>query len=787
MENRINRGMKIIKWILSGMLIFSFLGFIVGESVIPHESTIENSTFHTFESEWVQELSDGSTIPIAVPGTCDVAYGEWGKITTRLSSNQEETWLCIRSMQQEMNIYVDDELRKEYSTLHTQKFGKTSTIAYVIFPLYREDAGKVLRIEFMSKSNYAGYVSDIYAGEEEDIRNHFLYFYGPGVVLAVLLFVIGLMVVVGSLAIHIWYKREIDLIHLGNAILIASAWLIVESKVRQFVLPSSTVAMWMGFLLIALLPYPFLYYVNSIQKGRYQQYYFVAGVCTVINFAAIVVLQVFHIKDFFETMTGSHGIIIAAILLMIITMLRDIFKGYIKEYKEVAIGFIMVSVAGICEMRLVYVGDTRLNGISLCLGLIALLFMCMLKSIRDFINVEKEKQMAIAASESKAQFLANMSHEIRTPINVVIGMNEMILRENQDKVIEEYANNIKSASKMLLGLINDVLDFSKIEAGKLQIIENEYELATILNDVILGMDVRAKQKKLEVKLDIDETMPSVLKGDEIRIKQILNNLLSNAVKYTEKGSVTFSAKGVYEGDEFCLLFLVKDTGIGIGKEDMEKLFDSFQRLELSKNRYIQGTGLGLNITKQLVSLMNGTLEVQSEYGVGSCFTVRIPQKVVDGNAMGTPRPQHEERKDRNLTTFHLEAPDARILVVDDNKMNLMVTAGLMKHTGIMLDTANGGMECLQMTKQKKYDLILMDHMMPEPDGVQTLHLIRGDKDNQNRETEVIVLTANAIEGMREQYLAEGFADYLTKPIEAGKLEEMIARYLLKEKTENKVL
>lgn len=780
MNDKINRGMKIIKWILGGMLIFSFLFFIIGENVLPENDVMEGSTFQNFEAQWVQEMPDGTKMPVTIPGNCDVSYGEWGVISTQLSENQTDTWLCARSMQQELNIYVGEELRKAYSTLETQKFGKTSTMTYVLFPIYESDAGKTLRIEFMSKSNYANYVSDIYQGEEEDIKSYFLYHYGIGAILAALIFLIGLMVIVVCLLIRIWYKREVDLLYLGHVLLIASTWLIAESKVRQFILPSTTVAMWMGFLMIALLPYPFVCYVNDVQKGRYQKAYFAIGVCTVINFVVMMVLQMFNIKDFFETMGGSHAIIAALILLMIITIVRDTVKGYVKDYKEVAIGFIGVSVAGIFEMSLVYKVDTRLNGVALGIGLIILLFMCGLKTIRDFVKVERDKQTAIAASESKAKFLANMSHEIRTPINVVVGMNEMILRENKDKAIEEYANNIKSASHMLLGLINDVLDFSKIEAGKLQIVESDYSLATLINDVILGANVRAGQKALEVKLDIDESMPAVLKGDEIRIKQVLNNLLSNAVKYTEQGSVTFSAKGLREENRFFLQFSVKDTGMGISKEDMERLFDSFQRLELSKNRYIQGTGLGLNITKQLVIAMNGTIDVQSKPGEGSCFTVQIPQEVVDETAMGAPRAKVKEKEEIPEKDFHLVAPDAKILVVDDNKMNLMVIRGLLKNTQVQLDMASGGNECLKMTKDKKYDLILMDHMMPEPDGVQTFHMIQEDKDNLNRETKVIVLTANAIEGMREQYMSEGFVDYLSKPIEARKLEETIAKYLEKD-------
>ena len=412
------------------------------------------------------------------------------------------------------------------------------------------------------------------------------------------------------------------------------------------------------------------------------------------------------------------------------------------------------------------------------IGQIATALDSLYDSIKDMLEIEKEKQAAIAASQSKAQFLASMSHEIRTPINTVLGMNEMILRENKDEAIEEYAYNIKSASQMLLGIINDVLDFSKIEAGKLQIVENDYRVAIMLNDVVQGIIPRLKEKKLELKLEIDEEIPAVLKGDEIRIKQILNNLLSNAAKYTERGAVTFSAKGVYEGTCFGLRLSVTDTGIGIKEADLGRLFESFRRLELEKNRYIQGTGLGLNITKQLVENMSGKIDVKSIYGKGSCFTVWIPQQIVDDAPMsGIEHPHRHKEKAKSEKETFLYAPDAKVLVVDDNKMNLMVVKGLLKRTGIQLDFATGGNECLQKTKDKSYDLILMDHMMPEPDGVQTLHMIREDATNSNRDTAVIVLTANAIAGIEEQYQKEGFAGYLSKPITGEKLEEMIAKYV----------
>ena len=605
--------------------------------------------------------------------------------------------------------------------------------------------------------------------------------YGPGFILAAIMFLISFTVVIGSVLIRRYYNREVDLGHLGNVLMICSAWLMAESKIRQFVFSSSTVAMWLGFLMIALLPYPFAAYINSVQKDRYKKAYTLIETCTAINFAVVVLLHFLNVGDFYETMITSHIIIVVLIVTMALTLVRDVVKGYVKDYKEVAIGFVIAMIGGVCELGLVYVVDTPLNGIGLCLGLISLLIMASIKTVREILATEKEKQRAIFASESKAKFLANMSHEIRTPINVVIGMNEMILRENKDKTIDEYAHNIKNASKMLLGLINDVLDFSKIEAGKLEIVTNDYSTATLINDVMLGADVRAKQKQLQVVSRVDDSLPAILSGDEIRIKQVLNNILSNAVKYTEKGNVTFSADGVYKEDKFFLRFAIKDTGIGIRKEDMDKLFGSFERLELSKNRYIQGTGLGLNIAKQLVASMGGTIDVQSEYGEGSCFTVEIPQQIVDDTPLSEKNVIPEEPKAPSEEKKRLYAPDAKVLVVDDNKMNLKVMQALMKNTAIQLDMAGGGNECLQMTKNKKYDLILMDHMMPEPDGIQTLHMLRENKDNVNCDTKVIVLTANAIEGMREEYLKEGFEDYLSKPVEVLRLEEMLEKYLPVEK------
>ncbi len=400
-------------------------------------------------------------------------------------------------------------------------------------------------------------------------------------------------------------------------------------------------------------------------------------------------------------------------------------------------------------------------------------------------KLEVEKTIAEEATRAKSAFLANMSHEIRTPINAVLGMNEMILRESSEDKIIEYAENVRTAGNTLLGLINNVLDFSKIEAGKLEIIPVEYDLTSVVNDLVNMVQTKADSKGLTLKLDINEDTPKLLFGDELRIKQIITNLLTNAVKYTEEGSVIFKLDFERDDNDPESLFLdilVKDTGIGIKPEDLSKLFSEFERIEQERNRTIEGTGLGMSITRQLLKMMGSKLSVESVYGEGSVFSFRLKQKVIKWDTMGDfERSYQEALSGRKKYRRKFTAPDAKILVVDDTDMNLTVFENLLKSTGVQIDTALSGKECLLLSINKKYDLIFLDHMMPEMDGIETLHKLRSDKDDPNLETPVICLTANAISGAREQYLSEGFNDYLTKPIDADTLEEMLIEYLPEEK------
>lgn len=395
---------------------------------------------------------------------------------------------------------------------------------------------------------------------------------------------------------------------------------------------------------------------------------------------------------------------------------------------------------------------------------------------------EKAKDEAVRANEAKSLFLSNMSHEIRTPINAVLGMNEMILRECSDKQLLSYAANIQSSGKTLLFLINDILDMSKIESGKMEIVRVEYEPENLIMDLWNVIFLRAQEKGLDISFTIDGTLPRILFGDDVRIKQIVTNLLTNAVKYTPRGGIVMHMAYERRGEgQIVLIISVKDTGMGIRKEDMGKLFVSFQRLDEEKNRNIEGTGLGMNITMSLLKLMDGEMKVESEYGQGSEFTVTIPQRIVcdepvgDFEAIRTRREQNLAQKQQNF-----EAPEASVLVVDDNSMNLTVFKSLLKRTKMRITTADSGRRCLELVQKEKYHIIFMDHMMPEMDGIETLHEIRKLSDSPNIDTPVIVLTANALSGAREGYLQEGFADFLTKPIDGDLLEQTTEKYLPKE-------
>ena len=393
---------------------------------------------------------------------------------------------------------------------------------------------------------------------------------------------------------------------------------------------------------------------------------------------------------------------------------------------------------------------------------------------RELDKAEKQRAEIEKLNEQQNSFFSSMSHEIRTPISTIIGLNEMTMREkNLRPEVLENTINIQNASKMLLSLINDLLDMSKIQSGKMEIVESDYDTSRMLSEITNLHWNRALEKNLSFDIQVGDDIPPMLHGDETRIKQVIINLLTNAIKYTDEGAVTLRFGGEVVGPEkFLLCVEIEDTGIGIKRENMQYLFDAFRRVEGDDTKNIEGTGLGLSISKQLVDLMGGEITVNSIYTKGSTFRVEIPQGIAKGDAAGFRKPG-VIRQQQPEYQHSFEAPSAHVLVVDDNDMNRIVCRKLLRATQVQVDLAESGRECLDLTKEKHYDAIFMDHEMPQMDGIETLQRIRQQVDGLCRETPVIALTANAGSDRNEFYLDKGFSAYLAKPIQSSKLEALL--------------
>ncbi|MCR5098585.1 MAG: response regulator [Lachnospiraceae bacterium] len=527
-------------------------------------------------------------------------------------------------------------------------------------------------------------------------------------------------------------------------------------------------------------------YLHSLFKGNYSDKYMAILGKLIYVWLGLMVVNIFTgwIFTFDETGTYMHGsyyflIFVFQIIVngMSVFLLVINWKNMEKR-QRMAIGLFVAIIVGGFLLQVVFFQKTLLIFYMFSLAAMTSLFVIetpdYLKLAQALDEVEEQRKRADIANEAKSNFLANMSHEIRTPMNAIIGMDEMILREARDAKVKRYAHDIKSAGNTLLSIINDILDLSKIESGKMELVPTEYEVASVINDVVNMTAKKADDKGLKYELTADENTPSVLFGDEIRVRQVMLNIINNAIKYTQEGSVTTRID--YDRDVGCLRISVRDTGMGIKPEDMEKLFQAFQRLDETRNRKVEGTGLGLSITKRLVEIMDGSINVESEYGKGTAFFVELSQRIVDDTPIGDYSERLKQaREEESEFVPTLCAPKACILIVDDNDMNLEVITELLSETRIKITTAVSGQECIELLKENTYDVVLLDQMMPGMSGTQTLSVIKSEHLADG--TPVIALTADAIVGARENYMSAGFVDYLTKPIKYEKLESTLKEYI----------
>lgn len=774
-----NRYFKISYIVFCIFVIFVFASFFFARAKRDVDYSFDDDIIYDWSEDW--EVSSGYTIDAvtSLPVLVDVDKG----VTVILKKTLPEkikkyNCIMIESKRQDISIYIDGILRESYTDKGTRQMGNSSPSAVVIAPLYSTDVSGDVKILVSSNTAYTGDIGRVYLGNDMSIILKILKENMLWLSLNVLLFIAGII----CLFAFFIYRNSFDSI--GSLIslfwfgLLSSVWCFTQSAFRQVFVKDIALFEALGDYFLMLLPIPVILFLDELYKNKYKVIFGTCNAVVLANFVIQLLLQRITVDKYnLYDMQGITKIIIVITLIISIAIyVREKISGL--HNRNV---YLMVSLTG---FAIFVIADIVFNLINVDLTarffIVGSLIYIVANLIDTTISARKEyekKKNAENANMAKSQFLATMSHEIRTPINSVLGMNEMIIRDTSDPVIMEYAQNINSAGNVLLGLINDILDFSKIESGKLELVISEYETKILFTDLYNLIEERARKKGLYLEVKIDPQMPSVLEGDMGRIRQVITNFLTNAVKYTEKGSVVISASMKELDTNPTLHVDVVDTGQGIKDEDKDKLFSSFIRLNEQKNQSIEGTGLGLAITKQLVAMMNGRISVESTFGAGSTFSVDIPQVVIDKTQIGDFNPARGD-KGKNGKKFKItfKYPEGRVLIVDDNKTNLIVASGLLKPTGMKVTTATSGDEAIALMKENEYDLIFMDHMMPVKDGIETLHEIQSVF-GSDFATPIIVLTANAISGMRDMYIQEGFNDYLTKPISTKQLEEALVTYI----------
>lgn len=742
---------------------------------------------HIYDGEWLMENTDGSSSTYKMPMSLPLADGETATLRTVLPTTIEDGMYLAVSTGKSFVMYIEGKEIYTFDNQVSRLPGRITKTVIVPVPLEEDYAGKELAMVITNGKYERSSINSAYLGSMMGIailliRNHALQF-----VMAILLSIAALVTMAIFAYIERRDGRKAPLIYLAEGILAISAWIICDSPLFQLVFGVYFFDGIVGFMLVVTMCLPFLMYFDAISEYRSHKAFLVCETYIVINFIVLTLLHVTNICSYNRVLEYIDLLLVVYIGVIFTNMIRYYASQKDTRHRNVIWGLIGLSVFSFLEIGLTILNakipfKVDIGGLFVLAGMIILLFFAILDQVKIFNIMKQETQNAMAATKAKSDFLANMSHEIRTPINAIMGMNQMILRESSEEAVLDYAKDIHSASENLLRIINDILDFSKIESGKLEIICDEYDLGELIYDVTTLVNMKAENKGLKLSIAVDEEMPYKLYGDDKRVREIITNILNNAVKYTEEGFVNLNISGKSQDKLVTLNIVVEDSGQGIKKEDLEKIFSGFSQVNTKKNKNIEGTGLGLSITKRLVELMNGSISVDSEFGKGSTFTVVLPQGIVSDEKMGNYiNRRHASSETATAKEVDVEIPDAWILVVDDTPLNLKVISKFLAKSKAKISCATSGERMLELIQENAYDMIFLDHMMPNMDGIEALKEAKKLENSKCVNTPVVALTANAIVGAKEMYLEAGFDDYLSKPVKMEELYEMLIKHLPKEK------
>jgi len=773
-KNKTNLTKNIIKIApqIFGCIVILCVAFLcVASCLLPKDSDDITAGCKEFDAEWYHVLQNGEKNPVEVPGKVSAKQGELVTLSTTLPTEIESgEALCFRTVWQDVNVYIDGELRVKYNTKDSRLFGTNSAFRYLFVELEDEDAGKELTYEFSSQSKYAGTMRTIYIGDSADIWFYIIKKCAPKALVAFCLMLLSLFCIVVCVIMKFIYKKTLELNYLAWAIFLCAFWVLSEIEFRQLIIDNVSVMTNSTYWSLMLIPVPLVLYMNRIQKERYKRLYVITVIYSTAIFAVGTALQIFDTVQFVEQLPFIHVGIIFTLTSIIGTIIFDLFKKRIKDYMVVGIGVLGMLLSAIVEITLYYAQIGLSVGTVLAIGLMFLLVMAIIKTAQDLLSTEKKKQQAISAKEAEERFLANMSHEIRTPMNAIVGMAEILLREDLTEEQKEYLNHIKSSGDALVSIINDILDISKIKAGKMELVDDVYAFRSMLSDIEKIIQNRIGDKPIELLCKVDQSVPDMLYGDGLRVRQIIINLANNAVKFTERGQIKITIKAEpTEDDQIAVFVSVADTGQGIKQEDLSKLFGAFQQVDALKNKGKEGTGLGLSISRRFVEMMGGQIEVKSEYGKGSEFFFTIYQQTVSEDMVC------KLEAEENIVNFR--APKAKILLVDDNEMNRKVAVGLLEPLQMQMDTAINGKDALSMIQKKEYDLVFMDHMMPIMDGVEATKSLRKMEGEYYQKLPVIALTANAMKEARQLFSEAGMNGFVSKPIQMNQICQVIRKWL----------